>query len=103
MVLLELVNEMYARGLCFTKLDLYTAAADKFILTDDGALMPPLCAVAGLGSSVAQQVVAARAEGEFFSIADLKIRTKINKTVVELLKNNGVLDGMYETEQISLF
>jgi DNA polymerase-3 subunit alpha (Gram-positive type) len=102
MVLLELVNEMYARGLKFTKLDIYRAHATKFLITEDG-LMPPLCAVAGLGRTVADTIVAARQDGEFFSIEDLKNRTKVNKNVVQLLKDNGVLDGVPETEQLSLF
>ena len=102
MVLLELVNEMYARGLKFAKLDIYCAHATKFQITDDG-LMPPLCAVAGLGETVADTIVAAREDGEFFSIEDLKARTKVNKNVVQLLKDNGVLDGMPETEQLTLF
>lgn len=101
MVLLELVNEMYARGLNFAKLDIYQADADKFILMEDGKLMPPLCAVPGLGSAVADLIVQARKEGEFFSIEDLKARTKVNKNVVQLLKDNGVLDGMPETEQMT--
>jgi DNA polymerase-3 subunit alpha (Gram-positive type) len=100
--MLELVNEMYARGLHFAPLNIYTACADKFIITDKG-LMPPLCSVAGLGESVAQQIVEARKDGEFFSIEDLKARTKINKTVVQILKDNGVLDGIPETEQLTLF
>ncbi|MCL2168805.1 MAG: PolC-type DNA polymerase III [Defluviitaleaceae bacterium] len=101
--LLELVNEMYARGLKFAPLDLYTASADKFIITEDKALMPPLCAVAGLGAAVAEMIVETRKDGEFYSIDDLKERTKVNKNVVQLLKDNGVLDGMPETEQLSLF
>jgi DNA polymerase-3 subunit alpha (Gram-positive type) len=102
MVLLELVIEMYARGLKFAKLDIYRADASKFLITDEG-LMPPLCAVAGLGKTVADTIVAARKDGEFFSIEDLKARTKVNKNVVQLLKDNGVLDGMPETEQLTLF
>ncbi|MCL2575868.1 MAG: PolC-type DNA polymerase III [Defluviitaleaceae bacterium] len=100
--LLEVVLEMYARGLNFAPLDLYAASADKFIITENG-LMPPLCSVEGLGATVAQKIVEARAQGEFYSIDDLKTRTNINKTVVQLLKDNGVLDGMPETEQLTLF
>ncbi|MCL2397612.1 MAG: PolC-type DNA polymerase III [Defluviitaleaceae bacterium] len=102
MVLLELVNEMYARGLTFAKLDLYQASADKFLLTEEG-LMPPLCAVAGLGAAAAETIVIAREDGEFFSVEDFKTRTKVNKNVIQLLKDNGVLDGMPETEQLALF
>lgn len=101
-VLLELVNEMYARGLKFAPLDLYKAQAYKFILTENG-LMPPLCAIAGLGSSVAQLIASSRQDGEFYSIEDFKSRTKANKNVIELLKENGVLNGIPETDQLALF
>ncbi|MCL2350391.1 MAG: PolC-type DNA polymerase III [Defluviitaleaceae bacterium] len=102
LAMLELVCEMYARGLGFAPLNIYEASADKFIITENG-LMPPLCSVAGLGSAVAELIVESRKDGEFFSIEDLKARTKINKTVVQLLKDNGVLDGIPETEQLTLF
>lgn len=102
MTVLELVNEMYARGLRFAKLNLYEADAAKFKVTTDG-LMPPLCSVQGLGESVAKNIVEARENGEFFTVEDFRERTKANKTVVELLKKNGVLEGMPETNQLSLF
>lgn len=100
--ILELVVEMYARGLKFASLSLYEAKADKFIMTENG-LMPPLCAIQGLGGNVAQNIVAARENGEFETIANLVERTKVNKTVIEILKRVGILDGMSETNQLSLF
>ena len=100
--MLELVCEMYARGFNFVPLCLYKADATKFIVTDEG-LMPPLCAVAGLGETVAQNIVEAREEGEFFTIDDFRERTKATKTVIELLKETGVFDGLPETNQLSLF
>ncbi|MDR2650126.1 MAG: PolC-type DNA polymerase III, partial [Clostridiales bacterium] len=53
MTIMELVLEMYCRGLKFAPLDLYKAQAEKFTVTPQG-LMPPLCSVQGLGVSVAQ-------------------------------------------------
>jgi len=100
--ILELVNEMYSRGLKFVPLDMYKANATKFIVTEDG-LMPPLCAVAGLGETVASNIVAARQEGEFLTIDDFRERTKATKTVIELLKKTGVLSGLPETNQLTLF
>jgi DNA polymerase-3 subunit alpha (Gram-positive type) len=102
LVTLELVNEMYARGLKFLPLDMYKAAATKFIVTPDG-LMPPLCAVQGLGETVAQNIIEARKDGEFITVEDFKERTKATKTVVELLKKNNVLAGLPDTSQLSLF
>ncbi|MCL2170966.1 MAG: hypothetical protein FWB71_02335, partial [Defluviitaleaceae bacterium] len=102
LVVLELVNEMYARGIEFAPLDIYSAAASRFIVTDK-RLMPPLSAVAGLGSTNAKQIVESRADGEFYSIEDFKNRTKTSKNVIELLKQIRALDGIPETDQLSLF
>ena len=100
--LLELVNEMYARGLSFAPLDLYRSDARQF-LVQGGRLLPPLCSVAGLGGSVAANINEARKDGEFPNIENFRSRTKINKTVIELLRKNGVLDGLPESNQMTLF
>jgi DNA polymerase-3 subunit alpha (Gram-positive type) len=100
--LLELVLEMYARNLRFTPLDLYKSAADKFTVTENG-LLPPLCTITGLGVTAADAIVAARADGEFFSVEDFKERTKTTKTVIEILKANGIFKGIPETAQLSFF
>ena len=102
MTMLELVNEMYARGLEFLPLDIYKSQVTKFLIID-GKLLPPLVAIQGLGLSIAELIAQERENGEFFSIEDLKERTKVNKNVVQLLKDNGILNGIPETEQMSLF
>ena len=104
--ILELVIEMYARGLRFMPLDLYAADAYKFLVTrdEDGpGLMAPLCSVQGLGGGAAESVAEARAAGDFMSVNDFRERTKVNKTVVELLKKTGILNNLPETNQMSLF
>ena len=45
----------------------------------------------------------ARKDGEFMSIDDMKIRAKVGKSVVEILTNAGCLDGMSQSNQMSLF
>jgi DNA polymerase-3 subunit alpha (Gram-positive type) len=100
--LLENVREFYARGFDFAKLDLYKADAKRFTI-HEGKLMPPLCTVAGLGVAAAQSVALARDDGEFFTVEDFKKRTKVNKSVIEILKNAGVLDHLPETDQLTLF
>jgi DNA polymerase-3 subunit alpha (Gram-positive type) len=102
LTLLELVLEMYARGLGFLKLDLYTAQAPKFTVMEHG-LMPPLCSIQGLGVNAAQGIALARSQGKFTTVEDFRNRTNVNKTVVELLKANHILDGLPETDQMSLF
>lgn len=102
LTILELVSEMYARGLKFAMLNIYKASAFKFLITPEG-LMAPLCSVQGLGGNAAESVVTAREEGEFFTIEDFRERTKVNKTVTEVLKRVGIFEGMSETNQLSLF
>lgn len=100
--ILELVLEMYRRGIKFAPLDLYTSGASRFKPTEKG-ILPPLCTVQGLGESVAETIVAAREEGSFDTVDSFKQRTKVNKTVLELLREYQVLKDIPETDQISLF
>jgi len=102
--ILEQVLEMYARGLNFVPLDLYKADKSKFIICEDGSgLMAPLCSVQGLGENAAESVVEARKDGEFLTVLDFNKRTKVNKTVSELLKKVGILDKLPDTGQLSFF
>ena len=99
---LELVLEMYERGIKFLPIDLYISKAEDFIMEEDG-IRPPLTSIPGLGPIDAENIVKARENGEFMSIDELQIRSKIGKVAVETLKNAGVLDGMSQSNQISLF
>ena len=98
--LLELLLEMYERGLNFVEIDLYKSDAEKFIVTDNG-LLPPLCTIEGLGESVSQNIIDERKNGLFDTIEDFKERTKANKNVIDLLKKNNILRGIPDTNQMS--
>ena len=100
--ILEIVLEMYERGIEFLPIDLYKSHATKFIV-EDGKIRPPLNSIPGLGTVAAQGIEEAKKDGPFMSISDLQIRSKIGKSVIEILKNNGCLDGMPESNQMSLF
>jgi len=100
LTILEVANEMYARGIKFLPIDIYKSDAVKF--KKDG-LRPPLNALQGLGVSAAHSIAEARNQGEFLSVDDLRIRAKVSKTVIEILQQNGCLDGLPESNQISLF
>ena len=63
----------------------------------------PWQALAGLGENAAANIVAARDEEPFFSVEDLQIRAKLTKSVIEVLRNNKVLEGLDETDQLSFF
>ena len=99
---LEIVNEMYARGIKFLPLDLYKSSATRFLMEDDG-IRPPLNSLPGFGTVAAEGIEKARKEGMFDSIDELKIRAKLGKSGIELLRNAGCLKGMTESNQMSLF
>ena len=42
-------------------------------------------------------------KGEYLSIEDLQLRTKVSKAVIETLKAVGALSGLPESSQLSLF
>ncbi len=100
--ILELVLEMYERGINFLPIDLYKSHATKFTMEDEG-IRPPLNSIPGLGTVAAESIESAKAKGEFMCIDELQIRAKIGKSVVELLKKFGCLKGMSQSNQMSLF
>ena len=102
MTLLEVVYEMYLRGIKLLPVDLYKSDASKFLVTEDG-ILPPVSSLQGVGASAAQSIVAARQESAFISIDDLRERAKVSKTVVEVLRNHGCLEGLPESNQLSIF
>ena len=100
--ILELVLEMYERGLNFLPIDLYKSDAIKFKV-EDGSIRPPLNSIAGMGQIAAQGIQAARENGEFISKQDIKKRAKVGDSTIALLEKFGCLEGMSETNQMSLF
>ena len=100
--ILELVLEMYERGINFLPMDLYKSHATKFQIEENN-IRPPLNSIPGLGTVAAVGIEDAKKEGKFMSIDDMKIRSKIGKSVVELLEKFGCLKGMSQSNQLSLF
>ncbi|MDI6602437.1 MAG: PolC-type DNA polymerase III, partial [Thermoanaerobacteraceae bacterium] len=100
--ILEVIVEMYKRGIRFLPVDLYESDATKFIIKDEGILLP-FNSIPGIGIAASKSIVNARADGKFISIEDFRIRTKVSKTVIELLESHGVFKDMQKTNQLSLF
>jgi DNA polymerase-3 subunit alpha (Gram-positive type) len=99
---MRLVREMYARGFSFHRLDLYRAHATRCSIID-GKIMPPLNSVGGLGDTQAIAVEEETKKGPFLSKDDFRERTKVSKTIIDLLEEMGVLKDIPESNQISLF
>ena len=99
---LELVLEMYERGIKFLPIDLYKSHYKNFIVEDEG-IRPPFSSIAGFGPIAAESLYKAAKEEEFMSIDEIRIRAKLGDSSLDLLREFGVLDGMQESNQISLF
>ena len=99
---LLLVGESMARGIQYLKPDLLRSAAREFRMVD-GKILMPFITLPGLGETAAENIVAAREAEEISSKEDLRQRAKLTKTVMELLEINGILKGLSETNQLSLF
>ena len=63
----------------------------------------PFNSIGGLGENAALKIIEARNESPFFSVEDLQIRAKLSKSVVDILRVNGALDNLSETDQLSMF
>lgn len=99
---MKIVQEMYARGFEFLPLDLFSAQAHIFQIVD-GKLMPALDSIEGLGDKAAEAVVEAAKDGPFLSKDDFRQRTKVSKTVIDLMGDLGILGNLPESNQLSLF
>ena len=101
---LRIAVEMLDRGYRFLPMDLYKSGATDFVVDEkEKALYPPFMVIDNLGADAARSVVEAREEGEFISKEDLYDRTKLSETNITDLSDLGVLNGMGETNQMSIF
>ena len=99
---MRIVQEMYARGYEFVPIDIYKADSRSFRIVD-GKLMPSLGSIDGLGEKAADAIVFAAEDGPFLSKEDFISRTKVSKTICEQMANLGLLNGLPESNQLSLF
>ena len=100
---LKVAIEALARNVKFKPIDLYKSHYHDFVIDDDGNLIPPFRAIDGLGEVVAKKIVEEREKQPFISIEDLQKRAKLSSTLVEKIRSMGILDGMDESSQLSLF
>jgi DNA polymerase-3 subunit alpha (Gram-positive type) len=101
---LAVALEMTARGFKFGNIDLYKSDGMKFVIADDGkTLLPPFRAIDGLGDIVAKKIVEEREKSSFISIEDLQKRAKVSQTLIDKMRMMGLLDGMPENNQLTLF
>lgn len=99
---MKIVQEMYARGFDFVPIDIFSAHSRNFQIVD-GKLMPSLNSIDGLGEKAADAIVEAAKDGPFLSKDDFRQRTKVSKTIIDLMDSLHLLGELPESNQISLF
>ena len=104
---MKIVQEFYARGFEFLKIDLYQSDAIKFQVVE-GKLLPPFSVIEGMGGIAAEALaVAAHAETErgekFLSKDDIRQKAKVSQTVLDTMAELGLLGGLPESNQLSIF
>ena len=101
---LQVVREMLARGVELLAVDVYKSDAHVYQI-EDGKIRLPFSSLAGCGGVAAEQLAAARddGEGKYISVEDLRRRASVSKTVIDALETSGSLDDIPKTTQISLF
>ena len=70
---------------------------------EDGKIRCPFTSLPGLGESAAIPIVEARKDGAFLSVEDLQNRGHVGSSVIEILRTHGALEGMAESNQLSMF
>ena len=100
----EVAIEMYQRGISFSNIDLNRSMDLEFVVDKEARqIIPPFKVCDGIGDNAARSVIDAREYGKFYSIENLRSRTKLNDTNIKLLERLGVLKNLNETDQLTLF
>ena len=104
LTILQIVNEMLARGIAFLPVDLYKSDATVYQI-EDGKIRLPFLALKGTGESAAKGLAAARDDGQgaFISCDDLRNRSGVSSSVMTMLGEAGALEGLPQSSQMSLF
>ena len=98
---MKIVQEMYARGFEFMPIDIFQAKAKHFQIID-GKLMPALNTIDGMGDKAAEGVVEAAKDGPFTSCENFKNRSKVSGTIVDKMREMGMLGDLPLSDQMSL-
>ncbi len=64
--------------------------------------MPALNTIEGLGDKAAEAIEDAAKQGAFLSKDDFRQRTKVSKTVIDLMSDLGLLEGLAGDEPVIL-
>ena len=101
---LQVCLEASARGIKFKNVDINKSDSKYFIIDEDKkTLILPFRAMDGLGENVADGIVTEREKEPFISIEDLQKRGHVSKTLIDNMTKMGILEGLSDSNQLTLF
>ncbi len=100
--MLQIMNEMLCRGIEVLPVDVNKSDSKRFLI-EDGKIRLPFCSLSGIGEAAAESLAEIGKTTEYLSIEDMIQKTKVNKAVIEILRECGALEGIPESSQMSLF
>jgi len=98
----ELALEMCERGIRMRPVDIYKSDATRCVI-ENGEIIPPLTALAGLGVTAAENMIRGRAGEPFKSREEFQTRTHCNRAALDVLAQAGALDGLPDSDQMDMF
>ena len=99
---LEVAYEMCSRGYEFAPARLGISDSMRF-LSYEGKVLLPFVAISGVGEGAARTFAEEYSRRPYETVEDVSERGKVNKTALDEMRAHGVLDGLPETAQMSLF
>ncbi|MBQ3871057.1 MAG: PolC-type DNA polymerase III, partial [Clostridia bacterium] len=98
----QLILEAMCRGIKFLPVKIGKSDGKAF-LPENGKIRIPFASLNGLGEAAAENIAEACRTHNITSILELKQYAKLTNGVIEILRSEGVLDGLDETNQITMF
>ncbi|MBN1778494.1 MAG: PolC-type DNA polymerase III [Clostridiales bacterium] len=99
---LHMILEMNLRGFQLLPVHLYKSDKRRFLI-EGNSLRCPFLSLNNFPEAAADGIAAARENGEFISVEDLKLRARLGDSALDMLKKQGALEGLAESNQLDLF
>lgn len=96
--------EMIDRGFVIENVNVMESDPSVWtVCKERNSIIPPFTAIGNFGIKPATGIMEARKDGPFISIEDLKRRAGVGDSAIKALKEHGALEGLGESNQMSLF
>ncbi len=99
----HMILEMQARGIQMLPANVYVSDVSRF-LPEGKDLRCPFTAISGFPEAAAQSIVDSRDPAKpYISVEDLRLRAHLGQSAIDMLRQQGALEGLPETSQVDLF